>query len=136
MQVALDGTTRRIYALGGAYPGTVSVDVIDAVAAAITAALPQVQGDGYVTLAADLATVAVQPPSADWLTSAEGIAAQHRQALAHVRAALTANGTTVSNDLAALQTIVTALQAGTPPTQAQLLALLRFLLRALAVLNR
>lgn len=60
---------------------------------------------------------------------------QHRQALEAIRASLGANVAITTNDITAVQNLVATLQAGTPPNQAQLLQLVRFLLRALAVLQ-
>jgi len=63
----------------------------------------------------------------------DGTRLQHAQALASLRPALTANATTIANDLAALQTTAAALQAGTQPTAAQVLQILRLILRVLAI---
>lgn len=61
---------------------------------------------------------------------------QHQQALLGLRAALTANGQTTAADIASIQQLATDLQAGTAPTQAQVVQLLRFLLRCLATQSR
>ena len=59
--------------------------------------------------------------------------AQHQAALGGIHGALTSNPATVQADITAIQALAAALAAGTQPTQADVLHLLRFLLRTLAI---
>jgi len=125
----------------GPIEGAVNESLDPATAGEVVAALAQVVGDGGVVISADHTSVTVQPPSAAWAAAQQAATAQaalrslHVEALAAIRPALVNSATAITNDLAALQTIVTALEAGTVPTAAQLPQLLRLLVRAMAVLN-
>jgi len=87
--------------------------------------------------ATEQATYDAQQPigiaQAQAISTLAALQSQHQQALSTIRSALTASQQTVSADITAVQNLVATLQAGTQPTQAQLLQLLRFLLRTLAV---
>jgi len=125
----------------GELPGCVVEESTPEIDTQIQTLLAQVQGDGGVSISADHTTISIVPPSAAWTqlataaSAAAAIRQQHSAALDAIKAALTANSTLTANDITAIKTLITNLQAGTAPTQAQLLQLLRFQLRSLAVLN-
>ncbi len=143
MYVSVD-TTRIVRQIGtnlGDLTGCTIESVADAVAAQIQALLPQVVGDGGVILSADHTSVTLQAPSAAWVAAnqiaqaASTTRAQHITALAALKPALTANATAITNDITAIQALIASIEAGTQPTAAQVLQVLRFMLRCLVVLN-
>lgn len=143
MEVSIDQTTRAVQAIGvsiAALDNGVVEPISDEIAAAISALLPTLVGDGYVTIAADLQTTAVVGPSPSWTTAhttAQAqltIVTQHLAALQTLFPALTANSAQMSADLTALQTIAGALSAGTTPTAAQQVIIDRVLVRLVVIL--
>jgi hypothetical protein len=59
---------------------------------------------------------------------------QHISALATLTPHLTASAATTTNDITAVQALIDQIQAGQQPTGAQVLQVIRFLLRTMAVL--
>lgn len=93
-----------------------------------------------VALTADELTAynAMQPIGAQQsaaYAASQALTQQHVAALAAIKEALTANAAGITSDLAALQTIATALQAGTQLTAAQVTIILRTIVRVLVVTN-
>lgn len=143
MEAAIRAADRAVRALGdnlAPLAGQVVEEVTAAVAAQIQTALASVQGDGYATLSADHATVAVVPPSAAWQAAQAHIKQgiqfkqQHVAALQPIYASITQDPAQMSADLAALSTIAHALQTGVQPTAAQQLIIDRVLVRLLVVI--
>lgn len=143
MEILVDVTIRAILALGvnlAAQPGQLVEPIDTATLAAIQTAEATVSGDGSVSISADHQTLTINPPSAGYLATqaqiaaAKALRAQHRAALGALYANATANSAQITSDLAALATIVSALQAGTQPTAAQQVIIDRVLCRLLIVL--
>jgi len=128
MEAAVVSATRIVAAVGiglAALAGQGVEELTDAVYAQLVADVATVTGNGSVTLSADHGTITVNPPSADYTANQAAIAAQialvaqHRAKLAALYASQTSNAQQITDDLNALSTIMTALDAGTQPTAAQ-----------------
>jgi len=144
MDATINTTTRAITQLGTslvAATGGVVETLDDATLAQVLTALSTVIGDGNVSISADHQTITVNPPSAAWVqqntvdTARLTLIAQHKAALAAQFATMNASPAQTQNDLTALATIATALQAGTQPTAAQQVIIDRVLVRLMIVLN-
>lgn len=98
--------------------------------------IPALAQFGPKTLAQD-GTVVVGPlsPAQAQLVADLATRQQHLAALAQIKGALTGDAAKTGGDITAIQNLIAGIQAGTPPTQAQLLQIIRFLLRCLAAAN-
>jgi len=143
MQASVLIATRIIQAIGthlGADPAAVIEDLSDAVLAQVQAALAQVVGDGGVVLSADHTSVTVQAPSAGWLASnaaqqtLRGYIDDHRTKIAALYQYVQTQAAQFDADLTTAGQIIQAWIAGTTPTNAQVLVLIRVLIR-IQVLN-